>query len=64
VSVTIAGQPATVLFAAGVPGSVAGIMQIEVQVPTGIQPGTAVPVSLQVGSFASPAGVTISIAGN
>lgn len=64
VSVSIEGQAATVLYAAALPGSVAGIMQIEVQVPTGIQPGAAVPVSLQVGSFTSPAGVTIAIAGN
>jgi uncharacterized protein (TIGR03437 family) len=64
VKVTIGGQPGTVLFAAGVPGSVAGILQIEMQVPTGIQPGPAVPVTLQVGNFASPPGVTISIAGN
>ncbi|HEV2446758.1 MAG TPA: IPT/TIG domain-containing protein, partial [Candidatus Sulfopaludibacter sp.] len=64
VAVTIGGQPATVLFAAGVPGSVAGIVQIVLQVPTGIQPGVAVPVTLQAGSFTSQAGVTISIAGN
>ncbi len=64
VKVTIGGQAGTVLFAAGSPGSVAGIMQIVLQVPTGIQPGVGVPVSLQVGNFVSPAGVTISIAGN
>lgn len=64
VGVTIGGQPATVLFASAVPGSVAGILQIAVQVPTGIATGPAVPVSLQVGEFTSPAGVTVAIAGN
>lgn len=64
VAVTIGGQAASVLFASAVPGSVAGILQIVVQVPTGIAPGPAVPVSLQVGEFTSQAGVTLAIAGN
>ena len=64
VGVTIGGQPAMVLNASAVPGSVAGILQIAVQVPTGIAAGPNVPVSLQVGGFSSPAGVTIAIAGN
>jgi uncharacterized protein (TIGR03437 family) len=64
VRVFIGGQQGNVIFAAGQPGSVAGIMQIVVQVPTGIPTGPAVPISLQVGNFASPPGVTISIAGN
>jgi len=37
---------------------------VAVQVPTGIQTGNAVPVLLQVGSFTSPAGATISITAN
>jgi uncharacterized protein (TIGR03437 family) len=64
VSVTIGGQPATVLFAAAVPGAVAGIMQVEIQVPTNIAPGPTVPVLLQVGNFTSPVGVTLAITGN
>ena len=64
VSVTIGGKPATVLNTSAVSGSVAGIIQITVQVPTGIATGVDVPVSLQVGTFTSPPGVTISIAGN
>lgn len=64
VGVSIGGQAATVLYASAVPGSVAGIFQIAVQVPTGIATGPAVPVTLQVGGFTSPDGVTVSIAGN
>ena len=40
------------------------MLQIAVQVPTGIPTGSAVAVSLKVGDFTSPAGVTISIAAN
>lgn len=64
VSVSIGGKPAALLSAAGAPGSVAGVLQIQVQVPTGIPTGTTVPVVLQAGDFSSPTGVTISIAGN
>ena len=64
VEVTIGGQQGNVIFAAASPGSVAGIFQILVQVPTGIATGPAIPISLQIGNFSSPPGVTISIAGN
>ncbi len=59
--VTIGGQPATVVSATGVAGQVAGMMQVTVQIPSGIQPGAAVPVTLQVGAAAAPAGVTIAV---
>jgi uncharacterized protein (TIGR03437 family) len=64
VSVMIGGQPAQVFYAASVPGVVSGIIQVAVQVPTGIQTGNAVPVVLQVGSFTSPTGATISLSPN
>lgn len=60
-TVTIGGQPATVVSTTGVAGQVAGTMQITVQVPAGIQPGNAVPVTLQVGGVSAPAGVTVAV---
>ncbi|HLK49195.1 MAG TPA: hypothetical protein VKT49_13730 [Bryobacteraceae bacterium] len=59
--VTIGGQPATVVSATGVPGQVAGMMQITVQIPASIQPGAAVPVTLQVSGVSAPAGVTVAV---
>jgi uncharacterized protein (TIGR03437 family) len=49
VSVTIGGLPAAVSYAAGVPLSVAGLMQINVQIPKGVTPGGYVPVVVTIG---------------
>jgi uncharacterized protein (TIGR03437 family) len=61
VSVTIGGLAASVQYAGGVQGQVAGLMMVRVVVPGGLGPGTAVPIQLQVGGAASPATVTIAI---
>ena len=61
VSVTIGGQPAPVQYAGGAPGEVAGLMQVNVQIPVGIQTGNAVPVVLSVGNVSSQVGVTIAV---
>jgi uncharacterized protein (TIGR03437 family) len=62
VSVTIGGFPATVQYAGGVPGQVAGLMQVNVQVPAGVQPGGYVPITLQVGDVSSvPGAVWIAV---
>ena len=61
VSVTIGGQTVTPNYAGGAPGNVAGLMQVNVQIPSGIQTGSAVPVLLQVGNTSSQAGVTIAV---
>jgi uncharacterized protein (TIGR03437 family) len=61
VSVTIGGQTVTPSYAGGVPGSVAGLIQVNVQIPSGIQTGNAVPVLLQVGSTSSQSGVTMAV---
>ena len=60
VTVTIGGQAAQVLYAGGAPGEVAGLMQVNVQIPAGIQTGDAVPVVLQVGNTSAPV-VTIAV---
>ncbi len=64
VAVTIGGIPALVQYAGGAPGQVAGLMQINVQIPNGVQPGGYVPVVLQVGTATSrPDAVWIAVSG-
>lgn len=60
VSLTIGGQPATVIYAGSSLGSVAGVMVIEAIVPMTSTTGAA-PVVLTVGSASSPLGTTISV---
>jgi uncharacterized protein (TIGR03437 family) len=62
VTATVGGQDAPVQYAGGAPGLVAGLMQVNVQIPAGIQAGSAVPVVLRVGDAFSPGGVTIAVA--
>jgi uncharacterized protein (TIGR03437 family) len=65
VSATIGGIPATVQSAGGAPGQVAGVMQVTLQVPTGVQAGGYVPVVLQVGNAITTDGaVWIAVSGN
>jgi uncharacterized protein (TIGR03437 family) len=61
VKVTIGSQNATVNFAGGAPGSVAGVIQVNAQIPAGTTPGAAVPVVVQVGTSNSQPGVTIAV---
>jgi uncharacterized protein (TIGR03437 family) len=60
VSVSIDGRPAQVLYAGAAPGMVAGVLQVNVQLPSGIRSGL-VAVSLQVGAAASQPGVTLAV---
>jgi trimeric autotransporter adhesin len=61
VSVTIGGQPAQVQYAGGAPGEVAGVLQVNAYIPSGIQTGNAVSVVVQVGNAVSPPGVTLAV---
>ncbi len=66
VSVMIAGQPATVVYAGSAQGSVAGVMEVEAIVPTlpaGVETGTVGPmqVVLKVGAASSPSGTTLYV---
>lgn len=60
VSVTIEGQPATVLYAGGVPTVTAGVMQINAQIPANVDSGL-LQVILTVGSHSSQPGATIAV---
>jgi uncharacterized protein (TIGR03437 family) len=64
VSVTVGGIPAAIQFKGGVQGQVAGLMQINVQIPTGVRPGGFVPIVLKVGDASSGDGVWIAVAEN
>jgi uncharacterized protein (TIGR03437 family) len=59
VSVTIGGKPATVQ-AASAPGSVSGILLVNVTVPAGLSTGTA-PLVVTIGGSSSQSGVTLAI---
>ncbi len=61
VTVTVGGQDAPVEYAGGAPGMVAGLMQVNVQIPPGSQTGNAVQVVLRVGDALSRGGVTIAV---
>lgn len=53
VSVTINGVPAVIDYAGGVPTSVAGLFQMNVEIPTGVPAGTQIPVVVTIGGVAS-----------
>jgi uncharacterized protein (TIGR03437 family) len=59
VAVTIGGKPATVQYAGGAPGAVAGVMQLNVRVPSGVS--GSVPVIVSVGGVQSQPGVTVAV---
>jgi uncharacterized protein (TIGR03437 family) len=48
-------------FAGGAPGAVAGVFQVNAQVPSGIAAGSAVQVVVQVGTSNSQPNVTIAV---
>lgn len=61
VSVLIGGAAATVMYAGAAPTLVAGVLQVNCQVPASISPGDSVSVALTVGSISSPAGAVIAV---
>jgi uncharacterized protein (TIGR03437 family) len=61
VTAMVGFQNAPVKYAGGAPGMVAGLMQVNVQIPAGVQTGNAVPVVLSVGNVSSQVGVTIAV---
>jgi uncharacterized protein (TIGR03437 family) len=61
VSVTIGGDGATVQSATAVPGSIAGLMQLNVTVPTTVKAGKDLPVVVSIAGQASNAYATIAV---
>lgn len=65
VTATVDGLPAVVQYKGGVYGAVAGLMQLNIQIPAGVKPGGYVPVVVQVGSAATTSGaVWIAVSAN
>jgi uncharacterized protein (TIGR03437 family) len=61
VSVTIGGIDAPVSYKGGAPSAVAGVTQINAQIPSAVTPGTAVPIVITIGGVPSQAGVTVAV---
>ena len=61
ISVTIGGQTATVSYQGAAPGLVAGVVQINAQVPANVSPGAAVPVTISAGDVAGLSTVTMAV---
>ncbi len=61
VTATVGGIAATVLYYGSAPGIVSGVMQVNVQIPAGVTPGSAVPIQITVGTTATQTGVTIAV---
>jgi uncharacterized protein (TIGR03437 family) len=60
VTVSIGGQPAQVQYAGGAPGEVAGMMEVNPAMPSGLPAGTTALV-VSVGGTLSASGVTVEV---
>ena len=60
VTATIGGAPANVIYAGPAPGEVNGVLQVDLQVPTGLASGPQ-PVVITVGTAATQNGITVAI---
>jgi uncharacterized protein (TIGR03437 family) len=61
VTVFIDNQPVEVIYAGAAPGMVAGVVQINVRVPSAASSGSEVPVVFKVGDYTSLNEVTLAI---
>jgi len=61
VTVDIGGQPAKVSYAGAAPGMMPGVLQVNAEIPAGVQPGNSVPVHVTVGGVASQNSVTLVV---
>jgi uncharacterized protein (TIGR03437 family) len=61
VSVTIGGIAATVSYNGAAPSQIAGLTQINAQVPAEVTPGTKLPVIVTIGTWQSQSGVTLAV---
>ena len=61
VTATIGGIPADVKYAGAAPTLISGVAQINVWIPPDVQPNLFAPITLKVGPYFTPDGVTVSI---
>ncbi len=57
----IGGLPAQVIYAGVAPGLIVGALQVNVVIPQGVTPGSAVSVDITIGGVTSAAGVTVAV---
>jgi len=57
---TVGGQPATVTYSGSAPDNIAGVFQINVQIPPDLTTGTY-DLVIKAGSFTSTAGLTVAV---
>lgn len=60
VSATVGGSPATVLYAGSAPGLIAGLLQVNLRMPSNLSSGPQ-PVVLTIGGVSSRTGVTVAV---
>jgi uncharacterized protein (TIGR03437 family) len=60
-SVTIGTETVAAAYAGAVPGSIAGLVQINATVPAEVKAGKAVPLLVTINGRTSPSGVTINV---
>ncbi|HUB79599.1 MAG TPA: glycoside hydrolase family 44 protein [Bryobacteraceae bacterium] len=60
-SATIGGQTANINYCGEAPDFIAGVLQMNVQVPDSITPGSSVPLTITVGGITSQANVTLAV---
>jgi uncharacterized protein (TIGR03437 family) len=63
VTATIGGIDANVEYAGGVAGLVAGVWQVNLQIPQGVAPGNSVPLLFNIGGATTQTGLTIAVQG-
>ncbi|MBZ5724882.1 MAG: hypothetical protein LAP87_07775 [Acidobacteriia bacterium] len=57
----VGGLPAPVIYAGVAPGLIVGALQVNVTIPQGVTPGSAVSVDITIGGVTSAAGVTVAV---
>jgi uncharacterized protein (TIGR03437 family) len=57
---TVGGKPATVTYSGSAPDNVAGVFQVNVQIPSDLTPGIY-DLVIRAGSFTSTAGLTVAV---
>jgi uncharacterized protein (TIGR03437 family) len=60
VQVLLNGSSVPVAYAGSAPGLVAGVIQVNFQIPSGFPPSSSAEVQLSIGGVVSPTGITIS----
>jgi uncharacterized protein (TIGR03437 family) len=61
VTATVGGLDAQVLSASGISGTVAGFLQVAVQIPDGVTTGNSAPIVLTIGGITSQPNVTLAV---